>query len=318
MSKLSGKYLASDLITLDLKGSDPLIEEVLFERDNTILLGKEKAGKSIFAMQMACALTSGATFLNQYKCTSSYDVVYIQSEGKLSGTRDNLKNMTRTVDCDFSRLLYLYYPSISLDTQQGFNEIIAQVSSWRRPEVIFIDPLYMSMAGDLKDDVASRKMVENLRILSETYQATIVLVHHAHRTIRMKDKSIVDEGDDSIFGSFVWKAYPDNIILIEKVSGNRYQRKISCATQRSGKVLEGVDITLIEPTPLYFKIKDDSKPIDDLVLTNTTNESKTADQIRRIIDRSYRHTMEAYHRLESIGKVTRVNPHKNPALFKLT
>jgi len=317
VSKLSGKYLASELLTIDLKGSEALIDQILFERDNTILLGKEKAGKSIFSMQMACSLTSGSPLLNEYKVKAPCDVVYIQAEGKLSGTRDNLKNMTKVIDCDFSKLLYLYYPSIPLDTEQGYNEIIAQISSWRRPEVIFIDPLYMSMSGDMKDDVASKKMVENLRMLSEIYQATIVVVHHAHRPIRMKDHSIVDEGDDSIFGSFVWKAYPDNIILIQKVTGNKYQRKISCSTQRSGKTIEGIDIMFIEPTPLYFKIKDDSRPIDDLVLANTTKEGCNAEDIRKTIDKSYKHTLDAYHRLQTAGKVARLNPHKNPAIFGL-
>ena len=314
MSKLTGRYLARDLVTADLKGSSPLIENLLFERDNTILLGKEKSSKSILALQMACALSSGCPFLNSFNVPKPVDVVYLQAEGKLSGTRDNLLNMSRIVDVDLDRLMFLYYPSIPLDTKIGYTEIVSQINSWKRPEVIIIDPLYMAMSGDLKDDVASRRMVENMRMLSETYQATLVLVHHAHRPVRREGVTI-NEGDDAIFGSFVWKAFPDNLIMLEKVQGHKNNRRLSCSTQRTGAIHEASELVLIEPTPLYFELRGDGLPIDDLVLGNLDTEPMTVKMLSEKIKRTYHYVFNSLYRLQNQRKVVRLNPGKNPAYF---
>lgn len=316
MSKLSGKYLFSELRNAELKGSEPLIESVLYERDNTILLGREKAGKSIMALQMACALSSGSKFLGEYEVKKPVDVVYIQAEGKLANTQANFINMNKVIDADDNRMMLLYYPSIHLDAKEDFAEINANIDSWRKPDVIFIDPLYMAMSGDMKDDVDSRRMIEAVRNMAEKYQATIVLVHHAHKGIRAKDGQIVEEGDDSIFGSFVWKAFPENILLLERSKGHKDYRKFSCQTQRMGNVFESLDLVLMEPTPLYFQIKGEGKPIDELVLQNVSHEGTNVGDLRMMIDRSYRHTIESLHRLVKDNRIERVNPNQNPSIYR--
>jgi len=318
VSKLNGRYLASELVKADLKGSAPLIMDILFERDNTVLLGKEKAGKSIFAMQMACALSVGGKFLGAYDVPKAVDVVYIQAEGKLANTQSNLLNMTKVIDADLDRILWLYYPSIPFDTPTGYDEIITQIASWRRPEVIILDPLYMAMSGDLKDDVTSRKMIENLRKLADAFEATTVLVHHAHRQVRDQKGHDINEGDNAIFGSFVWKAYPDHVLMIEKVQGHKNYRRLSCNTQRMGNIVESLDLVLIEPTPLYFEKKPENhRPIDDLVLANISQDGTSIDQLKSRIDRNYDTVQAACRRLQTLGKIVRVNPNKYPVIYAL-
>lgn len=316
MSKLSGKYTAEELLTSDLVGSNPLIDQFIFERDNVLLVGKEKANKSTFALQMCCHLTSAEPLFGEYEVPRPINCVYIQAEGKLASTKSNLLNMTRVIPMDKSKLLFLYYPSIPLNQSEGYNRIVSDIDSWKKPELIVIDPLYQSMTGDISSQPDSTAMTSNLRKLSEYYECSILLVHHAHRIRKDKEGNIVDEGDDSLFGSFVWKAFPDAVMLIEKVKGHKTMRKYSCSTQRMGNVVESLDLNLIEPSPFYLQIKD-GQPIDHLIEGNLTpNKPFTIQEMSDLTGRHRRHISEALYRLMACGKVVQITQNIKPILFQ--
>lgn len=318
MSKLAGKYTAEQLLTTELSGSKALIEGFIFERDNILLVGKEKANKSTFAMQMCCHLTSAEPFLGEYEIPRAIDVAYIQAEGKLASTKSNLTNMTKVIPIDKKKLMFLYYPSIPLNKNEGVNQIIADLDSWRKPELIVVDPLYQSMSGDLSSPIDASAMTANLRRMAEHYNCAILLVHHAHRAKRNKEHDIIDEGDDSVFGSFVWKAFPDTVMLIEKVKGSKLHRKYSCGTQRMGNVVEELDLNLVEPSPFYLQIKE-GQPIDALVLGNLP-PNPIPFTIQEIAAKTYkhrRHVSESLYRLIAREKVRILDDSTKPIQFQI-
>ena len=321
MSKLSGKYTAEELLTIELLGSKPLIDKFIYERDNILLVGKEKANKSTFAMQMCCHLTSAEPFLGEYEIPRAIDCVYLQAEGKLASTQSNLRNMTKVIPIDKSKLLFLYYPSIPLNKPEGIRQILSDIDSWRRPELVVIDPLYQTMSGDIANQPDSTAMTANLRSLSEHYACSILLTHHAHRARRDESGAIVDEGDDSVFGSFVWKAFPDTVMLIEKVRGSRIHRKYSCGTQRMGNVIESLELNLIEPTPFYIEVRD-CQPIDSLIISAINGNGSipiafTISEICTIIKRHRNHVSRAIHRLIGQNKVEIIDQNVKPFQFKI-
>lgn len=314
MSKYRGKYTAQELLNADLKGSDPLIEEVLFERDNVILLGKEKSSKSILALQMSCCLTSQEPLFGQYDIPKACHVVYIQCEGKLAETRDRLLKMNKSIDCDKSKLLFLYYPNVELDTEDGYSNIESDIDSWNRPDVVFIDCLYMAMSGEMEKSRDAKKMVANLRIMSEKYQCTIVILHHTHK-IRLHNGAVVEEGDDGIFGSFVWKAYPDHIIMLQKIQGHSRYRKLSCTTQRSSKVFDEIGLYLIEPEPLYFDVRTHSKPSDEKVFAFIGAEPTSITSLVLNSKLHFQTVWSSVKRLERSNKILCINPSDRPHLY---
>src|SRR3990167_8740281 len=158
MSKLSGRYTAEELLTTKFSGSNPLIENFLYERDNILLVGKEKANKSTLALQICCHLTSAEPFLGEYEIPRAIDCAYIQAEGKLASTQSNLKNMTKVIPIDKSKLLFLYYPAIPLNKPEGLAQIKSDIESWRKPELLVVDPLYQSMTGDISHQPDSTAM----------------------------------------------------------------------------------------------------------------------------------------------------------------
>lgn len=264
MPSLTGRYLLSDLLSKELPGHSPVVEGLIWERDNIVLVGKEKTGKSIFSMQLACSLTSCHPFLGEYNIPKPLVVAYIQAEGKLADTKWSLERMLRTIPCDQSKLSIFYYPGLSIDTDEGLKFLKSEIDAWQKPDAIFLDPLYMLMQGDLIDNQDARKMVFNLRSLSEYYQALIWIVHHAHRPKFDPKKGIIlEEGDDAIFGSFVWKAYPDNVYLLQKTVGSKQGRTLHGGTQRMDRVADRFDFLLqgsaSQDDALYFELLPDTR-----------------------------------------------------------
>lgn len=315
MSKLAGRYTLAELLLKDLSGGKPLIDQMLYERDNILMVGREKSNKSTFWLQACCALTSGEPFLGEYDVPRPIDCAFIQAEGKLSSTRQNAERMTKVIPCDQSKLSILYYPSIPLNTDVGFVQIKNDLDSWRRPELIVIDPLYQSMAGDLTSQLDSSAMTANLRLLSEYYQCAIVLIHHAHRP-RLDDKgTMLNEGDNAIFGSFVWKAWPDSVFLIEKVQGHKNYRRFSCDTQRMGNVVDKIDLLLVEPEPYYLQIKE-GQPIDAMVRANLNGEPFTIKDLIHRTGKSRQHLHNSVQRLMHLNEIAVIDPTTKPLVYR--
>lgn len=297
-----------------MSGGKPLIDQFVYERDNILLVGKEKSNKSTFALQMCCNLTSAEPFLGEYDVPRSIDCAYLQAEGKLASTKSNLAQMSKVIPIDLKRLLFLYYPSIPLNKEEGYTQITGDIDSWRRPELIVVDPLYQSMTGDISNQPDSTSMTSNLRRLSEYYNCAILLVHHAHRPRRDDSGNFVDEGDDSVFGSFVWKAFPDTVMLIEKVRGYKNYRRYSSVTQRMGNVIDSLDLLLVEPDPFYLQVREGS-PIDHLIEHNLPETPFTIAEMSAKIDRHRRHVSTAICRLIHQKKVAVIDSSTKPLRF---
>ena len=139
------------------------------------------------------------------------------------------------------------------------------------------------------------------------------MLHHAHRARRDENNNIVEEGDDSIFGSFVWKAFPESVLLIEKVRGNKLYRRLSCNTQRMGNVIEEIDLQLIEPSPFYLDVRG-TPPCVDLVYHNLNNQTSMKD-LNMATGKSRQTITSALNILIGQNRAVRINPGDNPALW---
>lgn len=317
MSKaIVGSYTFEELVNLESNQTEPLIENFLYDMDHILLVGKEKANKSTLALQICCHLTAAEPLFGQFNVPRAHDVVYIQAEGKRESTKQNIINMTKVIPCDKTKARLLYYPAIQMNRMAGLKQIMDDIDAWRRPSVIVVDPLYQSMAGKIEEQESSSLMTAALRQLSDRYQAAIVLIHHSHRAKRGENGQIIEEGDDSVFGSFVWKAFADTVLLIQKVKGNPHFRKLSCDTQRMGNVVPELSLQLIEPTPFYLKLRDTDthQPVDEVVI-GAMKQDSTIDQLVALTSKSRRHVTEALWRLKESGRVVVKNEGQKPIIW---
>lgn len=249
-------YTAKELMAMPKEDDKYIVEGLLWEKDHVMFVGKDKSGKSVLAMQLACAISKGASFLSTFEVPSALPVLYVQMEGKLTDTKERFRAMINEggVEADTSQLYVLNWRAAALDTIEGLNnfkQVLEKIP--HKIGVIIIDPLYMAMSGDLIDNLHARNMCKNLRDITDTFNCALILIHHQHRPPSDgKGGKVHETGSNSIFGSFVWRAFPDHVLsLYVRQDG---MRLLTCDTQRSGKVLENIELGLCHPYPLYFEV----------------------------------------------------------------
>jgi len=313
-----GTYWGDSLLNVDEERNLPIIEKLLWERDVIFLIGKEKVGKSIFVLQLASSISSGEDFLDTFKILHSLPIWYIQAEGKRLATVKNLKSMMKVVSLNPDNFFHTYAPAIKLNTPQGYNKLLSLLNVLpATPRVIFIDPLYKTVKGSLKDEEVAVNWTDNIALLADRCNATIFVTHHVHRSYRLDDGSFAEEGDDAIFGSFIWKAFCDHVFLLRRHKDRGLT--LSCDTQRSAEVEERLDLQLVQPSPLYFELKGTKTPCEELVKYHITQSDKglCSEELVNLIKLSRASIMNALRSLYSKQEITKDLSGKRPVLYSV-
>ena len=308
-------------MSINEEADNYLIEGLLWENNNIILLAKEKVGKSIFALQMACSLSCGEAFLGEYEIPEAMPILYIQTESTRHETIQRLKAMTHEdgVSWNPDNFHLMCTHSLELDTDHCLGWLIEEIEKKKlKPKVIFLDPLYMSMKGGLSDDEKSRDLSRNIRKLCEGFKCANVVVHHEHRTRRNKEGIKIDEGDEAIMGSFVWKAFPNHVIHL-RMRADKI-RTLTCTTQRSSRVIEEMRLHLVQPLPLHYTIMGtpDHPNYVDLVFKWVERHGKMcAVEIHEGTGLSLSAVKKslAYLTKPNVNKLVKINPGKRPTYY---
>ncbi len=273
------------------KPSTPLIRHVLYKDDIVLLLGSEKAGKSILAQQLAFCCTSGDPFLGKYEVISPLNVVYFQTEGKSGECVDRRIRMEQVIPPDRERYAHFYKKFFPIDLDQYRDFLVQGLNSlpWK-PDLLIIDALYMAMVGDLIDNKEVRKLIANVSYIVEQFDLTCIIVHH--ETKQQFDKETheeVDRGDTASYGSVFLRAWVDHILYLKKL-GTR-TRILRCDTQRSGKMLQKEELVLIGDAkndnasePLYFEINQEHDSTRQAVLAMIrAKQSQTKAELKELL-----------------------------------
>ena len=142
-------------------------------------------------------------------------------------------------------------------------------------------------------------------MIADKYNSALLIVHHEHRPIRQKDGRAIDEGDNSIFGSFVWKAFSDHVLHFKRV--NKGLNQMTCNTQRSSDIVEKIDLSYLGPEPMMFEIKTDVIPCMQVVLNNLDKvKFYSAKELSSKCGLGYSTVMSVFHKLKKDNLIERV------------
>ncbi len=248
-----GSYDGNQFLGLELHKRQFLIDRIMRELDSILLVGGEKAGKSLFIKQLICSLTTGDhPFLDEFEIKKACKVSYVQVEGELSDTQDRFKRMIKAVDFNPDNFQIIFSEPLELDGDKDCLRLINDVEKCHKPDILILDPLYFCFNGSLSDDAIVRKFLGNIRRIKDRFQCAIIIVHHTHKVRFNKDGGLLDEGDDALFGSSALKWWPDHLMFLT-YNKKRGIREFRCSTQRSGDILDKMELRLEQPTPLYFR-----------------------------------------------------------------
>ena len=224
-----------------------------------MLLGTEKAGKSILAQQMAFALTSGEPFLEHNEVPEPCAVFYLQTEGKDAEMARRIEVMANALKVNRELYYRAYKKFLPLDVLEFRDELIALIRAQNPlPKVMFIDSLYTTCVGDLSDNKDMRTLMAEISYLADMFGMAVVIIHHEIKTgfVQGEDNKMreVKTGDNRSYGSVFLRAFCEHILYLQRTGGKRSMgRSLSCETTRTGLVLEEQRLELVQPDPLYFK-----------------------------------------------------------------
>lgn len=247
-----------DVLDLPYEPNDYIIENFLWRNDIAFIIAKEKSGKSVFSSQMAQAITIGEPFLEAFDTAKPLNVLYIQAEGTMEETQDRIKNSLKKIKWDKQRWRHHFPAALALDTEEGYDDLKKRIKAdGFNPDIIFIDPLYMAMEGDLNDNKAARAFCRNIRRLKKRFSTSIVCVHHEHRPKSNAFGKAINEGDESIMGSFVWKAFASHTLRIER-NMKTGLNTVTCARSRNNNVVKEIVLAYDAESETFYL--NDSKP----------------------------------------------------------
>jgi len=161
--------------------------------------------------------------------------------------------MKQALPINDENLFLMFSPPLALNEAATMDGIIQAIKTkMGTVDVVVIDPIYFGMKGSLSDDEAVRNFTGQLRILQDTFNCACILAHHFKKARRDQHGTILTPDDDDVFGSVFFQAWITHQLLfdIDRVSQTRI---LQCNVQRSGKIMEKINLRMIEPEPLYFK-----------------------------------------------------------------
>lgn len=178
-NKKYGKYISIKQIIDDtLPSPDPIIGDgILLEQTLLLIKGKQKAWKSMFAMNLSIALAKGESF-SIFKIKRKQRVLLLSSEGGYYPNRDRINKMAkRFPEAAELDLFMCFDPRLKIDQNDGQEQIRKKLSLFV-PSVLIIDPLIKFHNSDENSAKEMIKVMNELRNLIEDYKLSIILVHH--------------------------------------------------------------------------------------------------------------------------------------------
>jgi len=276
-------YQGQAIFQLEDNKAEAIVEGLIYENDTILIVAPPKMSKIVFAMQLACNLSSGTQFLNFLDIPRPVSVLYIATEMKDDELKDRFIRTSHFVDTNVDNLALVCTKgaNFKLNTPIGRRALNELITLYKQapPKVVFIDSVYKAFYGSLtKDDVVNEFLTEVDRMSAE-FDCAVVLVHHSKKATRDKDNMEYASSDADTYGSQFLIGSVDHIIRLEKIRKESapLDRFVRCETQRTGKVITDIRIRLNEPDPLYFHMIGNVETEKASVLQMLTKETELID-----------------------------------------
>ena len=167
----------------------------------TLLSGKDKAGKTLFAWEIARAVLQGEPFLEQFPVTKG-PVIFLALDDPTVVTIDRLEQLGLRDTPD----LHVATPWDSQHKHFSFWDEVQAQAQLVKPQLVVVDALYLFLAhstGAMNQVVSMGPVMEPLNKLTEQTGASVLLITHDSKN------------NHDVAGSFVIRAAAKQILRLE-------------------------------------------------------------------------------------------------------
>lgn len=197
-------YTAAQLTQLDLS-VEFIIDGFLAAEQIGFFGGKSKTLKSSIALEMAISIASGEDFLGRFKVLKPQNVYFMSAESGLAVLREKAIACCRCKGFELE----------ALGAELAFSDSICRISELPHlsalerelerydAKLLVIDPTYLALPGDELSNVFARgESLLHFKTFCQGLKITVVLVHHAKKTITHFNPLELDDFAGAGFSEF--------------------------------------------------------------------------------------------------------------------
>jgi len=183
----------------------PIVEEFLYRRKLTYIIADPGTGKSTVATQLTCSVAGAVPVFGLFEVPKPLRVYYAAFETEWDEFQESCAMIKKQFAYDENLIRFddemLGVNVLDPDHAQVFSDkIYAQ-----QPGLIILDPLYLLVAGDVKEGVVASSLARWMALLAVRCECPVLALHHTHKERQDKDGKEIKERDRS-YGSRWLKA----------------------------------------------------------------------------------------------------------------
>jgi len=228
MSKSKGLRTWQDIINSEPEGVGYVVEGVVEEGGMSLLIARQKAGKSMLAGQMCIDVSLGEAFLGTLR-TKKGPVIYLDFENRPRVLKARGKDLGQ--NRPITDVYFACYDRIA-DRDMGLDEEnlerLKEACAHLKPVLLVIDPLRLATSKDTNDQRDVVKIMEAASELQKVNpQMGILIVHHLKKNQDSPDKNWKLRSDprewmDRVHGSQALLAHVEILIGFEQEAEDLY------------------------------------------------------------------------------------------------
>ena len=183
-----------------------IAEGLLYEKTVMLISSDPGCGKSTIATQLAVELASGLPLFGFFETTRPHKVFYIQAERDKIEILERLEQIEKVYPINYDNLsITTAYQTLNLMDERHCQLFLKCIErDAKGAEIIFIDPIYATLRGGLKEDKPASIFTSIMRTIQVMLNCTLWLNHH---TTKGKFETDGTPKDDPFYGSQWLKAF---------------------------------------------------------------------------------------------------------------
>ena len=169
----------------DLPADQPhwLIEPLWGASAVGVVGGAPKSGKTFLALELAVAVASGRPCLGRFAVPCPGPVLVLAAEDSPHQVKRRIQGIAHARGADFTTLevRLILDTALRLDRPQDLHRLHLTLAS-QRPKLLILDPFVRLQRADENDARQVAAILAALRELAVTFNAAVLLVHHARKS----------------------------------------------------------------------------------------------------------------------------------------
>lgn len=203
---LTGKTLETKMHSKVVRNA--IAEGLLYEQTALMVAADPGAGKSTVSTQIAVELAAGIPLFGFFHVPRPMKVLYIQTERSIIEFLERLKVIEKTYPIVYENLMLTdEYQKLNLLNPRHVDVLVECLKrDVGQADVVFIDPIYSTVAGGLSGDVPASAFT---RVMSRIQKELNCCLYYNHHTIKPTYSTSGEkiEKDDPFYGSQWLKAH---------------------------------------------------------------------------------------------------------------